>query len=1229
MAQSQNNNLDFEDGNFNGWTGYVGSATGFNVPVTPVMIDTGIFAQRHEIMSGSGTDVFTSNNWVPEVSPTGGTYSVRLGNSQPGAGAERLEKTFLVTPDITNFVFQYAVIFEDPGHTGRPMFEAKLFDQNDSIVPCAEFLIRADQSIGTLYSNSVQLCGLCPLENVLFTNWEEIAVDLTDYIGDSLTIQFTTADCNAGDHFGYAYIDIITSRTSVDVDYCSSSSQVTLTAPGGYQTYNWSTAQWGQTISINTPSVGDSIYVYMTPLIGCAKTVTYFFNDIGGIQDSLNIPPACLGDTLTLSDFSTPSSSSDSITSLDWLINGAFAGSDSTVSLPLPGGQVVIERQYTTLNGCGTSIVDTISVGGVSYTPSHSGNCFSDSIILNANTSANAYDSITNYTWSISGIPFGSNPTLEIPPVPADSYTVTLTTVTALGCEDSSSFIITIDSAIANFVHMGNCTSDTLVVTDQSYSYLSSGYTSDWFIDSNYISSGSSISLNSLPAGDHLVTEFITTQEGCTDSASQVITISGLTANIATSGNCVDDSILIQDISTIEFDTITSRTWIINGASTADTSSFFQANIGPGTSMIDLIIVTGNGCVDTTQATIQIDSLYSPSYTVNGCAGENISIQDSSFSLISPITTYTWYLDSNELGSNSNALLLDSLVSGDYNFSLVTENQNGCSDSATVLVSLGTINLYLNSDTICLGETLFPEDSILVLNDSLISSTWYLDGILSASLDSIQDLSQGSHEISIAVESEQGCLDSISQFFLVDEASAQIALLDSTICLEDTTTAYSIGSSNVNDWLINGISVSGDDSIPVSFNDTSTYTIILQTSSSNGCQAYDTTQIAVQEVPEINLPDSLFICEGNNETITVSTNGQSILWSTGSMDSSIVVTPNTNTTYHVTVQNDHCAGTDSIVVLVNPVPEFSPVTDSTICENGSVVINRIDSDSAYFINGNGTIDQTQIILNTDTTTFFDIVYSNGFCSDTSSFLISVDTFPRIIIPIDTIICAGTSLDLEIISSGNAYWQNQPSGTTLSMSPAMEGTYIAVAENGVCQITDSVVVTTIEVNAGFIYDTSSTYNYIFNNLSDPGTYSWDFGDGSVSDLQNPYHEYADSGSYTITLTVVSPEGCVDTSQVTVEIILDAVSEITIPDIFTPNGDGINDQFVIQTVNIIHEELLIYNRWGQLLYSTNTSAPWNGRTLSGDDATEGTYYFFFKGQGLDGKPYQIQSHLTLLR
>ncbi len=141
--------------------------------------------------------------------------------------------------------------------------------------------------------------------------------------------------------------------------------------------------------------------------------------------------------------------------------------------------------------------------------------------------------------------------------------------------------------------------------------------------------------------------------------------------------------------------------------------------------------------------------------------------------------------------------------------------------------------------------------------------------------------------------------------------------------------------------------------------------------------------------------------------------------------------------------------------------------------------------------------------------------------------------------------------------------------------------------------------------------------------------WDFGDGKVSKGTNPEHSFKKAGTYKITLTVVNNDVCQEKLQK--QIVINPSSDLQYPNVFSPNGDGKNDVFFVQTKNLIEFKGQIFSsKSGEKVFEwTDPSQGWNGKINGNDDAPEGIYYFILKGKGKDGKLFVKKSNLYLKR
>lgn len=120
-----------------------------------------------------------------------------------------------------------------------------------------------------------------------------------------------------------------------------------------------------------------------------------------------------------------------------------------------------------------------------------------------------------------------------------------------------------------------------------------------------------------------------------------------------------------------------------------------------------------------------------------------------------------------------------------------------------------------------------------------------------------------------------------------------------------------------------------------------------------------------------------------------------------------------------------------------------------------------------------------------------------------------------------------------------------------------------------------------------------------------TFNWDFGDGNTGNYPINEHKFSAAGTYTVTLTVQNISTLAsDVSSQSV-----AVGDVfDVPNVFTPDGDGINDLFIVQSNGVTPLTITIFNRAGSVVYKqTAPTIAWDGRSPSGDRAKPGVYYY----------------------
>jgi gliding motility-associated-like protein len=213
--------------------------------------------------------------------------------------------------------------------------------------------------------------------------------------------------------------------------------------------------------------------------------------------------------------------------------------------------------------------------------------------------------------------------------------------------------------------------------------------------------------------------------------------------------------------------------------------------------------------------------------------------------------------------------------------------------------------------------------------------------------------------------------------------------------------------------------------------------------------------------------------------------------------------------------------------------------------------------------------------------------------------------------------------------------------TLATFPVTEpGEYnltVGFPTNGCFRSTDFIVVNG-SLTADFDADAYSGYapltvNFINKSVSTTGTANisstWNFGNSSTQSVSPASVLFTNPGTYTVTLYAVKGS-CIASKQKVVRI--DIPSELTVPNVFTPNNDGANDLFFVKATNLSEISMVIFDRWGHPVYELTSgtgNVEWNGKNMQGKDAAEGIYFYTIKATGKDGEAYDKKGTINLYR
>ena len=264
------------------------------------------------------------------------------------------------------------------------------------------------------------------------------------------------------------------------------------------------------------------------------------------------------------------------------------------------------------------------------------------------------------------------------------------------------------------------------------------------------------------------------------------------------------------------------------------------------------------------------------------------------------------------------------------------------------------------------------------------------------------------------------------------------------------------------------------------------------------------------------------------------------------------------------------------------------------------------------------------------------------CDSIIATTLFINALPLITTSNDISVCPNINVNIAAFGANTYFWDNGlGAGQNYNVTPLNTTTYIVTGTgtNG-CSDTASVTVTIIPGTVT-IADAGSDITLCVGdpvNLSgntpivgETGLWSTN-GTGVITSPNNPTTSVTGLtiGSYYFTW-IITNSLCSPTMD-SVNIVIESCdpSNILIPNVFTPNSDGSNDIFTVNGNNLESVECEIFNRWGQLLYSwNNINGAWDGRTSSGAEVPDGTYFYIITAKGLDGTEYFKKGTFSLIR
>ncbi len=565
----------------------------------------------------------------------------------------------------------------------------------------------------------------------------------------------------------------------------------------------------------------------------------------------------------------------------------------------------------------------------------------------------------------------------------------------------------------------------------------------------------------------------------------------------------------------------------------------------------------------------------------------------------------------------------------------------------TYAVTVTSTDGCVNTDTLVVGESLAPPlnlgaDTSICAGDSLIlnagsglSYVWNN----SATSQTITVNQAGSYNVVVTFGANCFSRDTI---VLAIDALPIVDLGNDTLYCPSTGIVLDAGGGGASyQWN------TGDLTQQLTLSGGGTFTVTVTNAA--GCEASDQIVVSSGTEPQVSLGPDVRLCPGSDVTLDAGPGNTTYLWSTGAGTQAITVS--TAGLYYV-LGTTSC-GTDSaaINVTVAPAPFANAGPDDTLCAGANITLagstaggasynwtttsgffNTPDSlNPIYVADSNASGPVTLVLTVTDTC---------GTVTDT----LVMEILPRLqmtfVLP-DTV-CYQTPIQIaytgnptSVLWVGHGTFSDSTGNPTVYTPAPGEAGQIDISAIATGQCGTATFHTSFfaedTVIANFDWSPTTIYPATWVNFNNqtylPGLAAhWSFGDGFFSVEHDPAHQFYNPGTYTIELVSYGRGGCNDTVVRTLNVIR---PDTIIPNVFSPNGDGINDFLDIVVPPTEYFSVGVFDRWGHRVFSsTNPELKWNGK-IGDADAPETVYFYVIEMKPIAGAVLRYNGSVMLLR
>ena len=898
----------------------------------------------------------------------------------------------------------------------------------------------------------------------------------------------------------------------------------------------------------------------------------------------------CFGTATSLTNQSNDNGGTTPIDTWEWDFenNGTVDDVNQNPSnlFPIEGNHTV-ELLVTSVLGCKDSVTVVVDVDAIPVANFGGTNECLGFVTSFTDSSTTTIGNVNQWDWDFgdtSPIDNNQNPNHQY--ATSGVFNVTLTVVSDSGCTHTFNTNVEVyDNPIANFSTDTACLSYATSFSDLTtlgnfgiqawyWDYDGDGLPNDSLQNPTFIFAGA----GTFPVNLSVIDTF-----GCVhDTTLDVIVSDNPSANFTFPNVCFGTTTSFTDLSNANGGNLTNWNWDFTNNGSVDNTTQNPTNGYPaaGSYTVELMVETALGCMDSITKTVTVNPIPVANFSApDVCLNTTTPFTDLSTVTTGTIQSYFWdFAD----GSGTDTLQSPNYLYGAvnmYNVSLTVTSDSNCINTIVIPVTVfNNPTAAFTTTDVCQNVTA-NFNSITSNGNGGIIDQWDWDIDFDGTTHTTDYTSQNptnyylianTYTVELIVTTTDGCSDTVSNpITIFPMPNALYSFSDTCFGIANSFTDNSTVSSGTItnwDWDFGNTNTSTTQNPTQLYAADGQYPVTLIVTTDNFCKDTITQTINVWPLPVVDFtPTSVCLNTSTQFTdLSTVTLGSNVAWTWNFGDATALnLSQNPMHTYATdgtfqaelfVTTNYACKDSLTKTVTVHPNPVVSFLPDSL---NGcaGVIANFTDNSTI-----NAPSDPSLFTWNWN--------FGNG--------LTSTNQNPQGIVFGNT---SNTSVALY----------------TVSLTVTADTLY------GSCSTTDSLVnIITVYPKpiADFTFSPQQTDIYdreitFIDNSIIASQWLWNLGDGDSSIVPNPIHEYADSGSYLVTLFIENIEGCKDTVQKIVKI--DPVFVIFIPNAFTPAGDNLNDYFSVKGYGITQLEMLIFDRWGEKI--------WEGHQL--DDSWDGTY------------------------